>query len=806
MQQPIKSPGSNATFELNGGWPAYEFGDGTTEASGILRNANGGSSVRLSARASTDCPNRYSVEFQDAFNEYQQDSFSVVDADDVAKTGQEIATTLNAFGLPNYDQAARILTFNLSKSVQGNVIVEFQTSVKAVGLFPGDIITLTYLKEGFERQPFRVMKVAPGYNFRIATITAQIHSDDWYSDDGGTNASGRRLGGAGIGLPRPIAGTTVDGNGQLQFDVSETATEGFDGTTNLTASVDFVSPTAITNSAPPIPLISLSATEAITGGTLTGGQTLYYAISSVDLSGDEGSLSFVVRAVIPAGVDTNSVILSGLSFPPIATGCNVYRGPNPSELFRIASNVPPETTFLDTGLPPQASLPPDANFDHANFYWRLELQPEAAVSVHSPTTIGNGSLVMSLNAYRGAVVRITRGTGSSQERTIIANDLTSVTVNSPWDLIPDSSSYFTVAQSSFQFGATSNSSPAQFVVPNRPGAIIQISGRSANAINTECPYAISPLTRWQIGETGSLNEDADVPAQPVFGLSLSASQGGTIELTQITFMDLNNTKSITAGTYTLHYYDELSGPPSNAITIAMSVLETSLAFGMVLPVTINDFIQLDREIIQVTQVSADGKTLQVTRGLHGTDSADHVIGTLVYLLQSRVLIVPFVPEFFGSPASGDWSYSVSFPNVRLASAELVMTNSQGNSPTGTGMFTDGNDYGIRTLSGGQYSFQVAGFLAIQSGAAPDISVEGPHAIRDVFAILKSAPSDTSVELNLNLNGSPLCSLSISSGSLYSNEVQGLLLPALGSGNLLSLDITSVGGTVPGSDLTVVMRL
>ena len=34
--------------------------------------------------------------------------------------------------------------------------------VRAVHLKPGDLITLTYLKEGFLREPFRVLKIAAG--------------------------------------------------------------------------------------------------------------------------------------------------------------------------------------------------------------------------------------------------------------------------------------------------------------------------------------------------------------------------------------------------------------------------------------------------------------------------------------------------------------------------------------------------------------------------------------------------------------------------------------------------------------------
>ena len=139
-----------------------------------------------------DTPNRFSVEFQDALNEYQQDSFSLVDADDVARSGQEVAATLSAIGIPNFDQAARILKLNLDRSVRGNTYVEFETSVKAFGVRPGDLITVTYLKEGFDRQPFRVLKIAPGVNHRITTITAQIHDDSWYADSNGQVSLGGR--------------------------------------------------------------------------------------------------------------------------------------------------------------------------------------------------------------------------------------------------------------------------------------------------------------------------------------------------------------------------------------------------------------------------------------------------------------------------------------------------------------------------------------------------------------------------------------------------------------------------------------
>ena len=58
--------------------------------------------------------------------------------------------TLTALGLPNFDQANRAAALQLYKSVNGNTYVQFETSVKGVGLRPGDIITLTYAQGRFQ--------------------------------------------------------------------------------------------------------------------------------------------------------------------------------------------------------------------------------------------------------------------------------------------------------------------------------------------------------------------------------------------------------------------------------------------------------------------------------------------------------------------------------------------------------------------------------------------------------------------------------------------------------------------------------
>ncbi len=182
LQQPTQMAWSNSTAQLNGGWPSYEFGDGTNGFSGILRQANGEPSVTVSSRPIADTPNNFTVEFQDSLNGYQQDSFAWSIRTMSTLAGQEVTASLMAIGIPNYDQAGRILQFNLDKAVKGNVYIEFNTSVKAFGVRPGDIVTVTYLKEGFNRQPFRVLKISPATNYRTSSILAQIHDDAWYAD------------------------------------------------------------------------------------------------------------------------------------------------------------------------------------------------------------------------------------------------------------------------------------------------------------------------------------------------------------------------------------------------------------------------------------------------------------------------------------------------------------------------------------------------------------------------------------------------------------------------------------------------
>ena len=676
LQQPAQQAWSNSTAPLNGGWPAYEFSDGSSGCANILRKASGEPSVQVSSRNIADTPNQVTVEFQDAFNSYQQDSLLMVDVDDINLTSQAITTQLLALGIPNYDQAARILQFTLDKSIHGNTYIAFETSVKALGLRPGDIITVTYLKEGFQRTPFRITKIAPGTNYRITRITAQLHDDAWYDDtngqipgDGGT----RRQPGSGVGVPRPLLGNTTDSNGDPEYQITESGGSS-DGTEELT--VGFLAPSTTITGGPGIPLVSLAAAIGA-GGTVAGNQTLYYAVSAVDSGGNESALSFVVLASIPAGPDTNSVTLNGLSFDSSTVAFDVYRGENPQQMNRIATNQPVSGSFTDTGLPAQDYVPPDPSFDHANFYWRMELQPPLNATIASANTIGNSSAEMGGADYSGMTVRVLNGTGADQEYTISSNTATTLTLTQPWAVVPDAASLFVVAEAAWHFAAASKTSPAAFEVPNETGVTLHIQGRGANVNNLEGPPLLSTLTRWTLGAGGG--GDTDVPPQPVFGLGTTLIDGGTLELSGVSFATLTNTYTVTAGTLTIHYWDELSGSPPIALAATAEPADDHINLASAGAATAGTFVQIEAEVMQVTATGEGGLQYQVTRGMHGTVAAEHHPPAAVYQLSNKVIVVPFPINFFGSPLSGNWSYPILLPNSRVASAELFVTNTKGNS-------------------------------------------------------------------------------------------------------------------------------
>jgi Putative phage tail protein len=809
LQQPAKPVGSNAPTMVNGGWPAYVYSDSSDGAvtSGILRRPDNSAAVRLWQRPTADTPNRFSIEFADRFNEYQQDSLALVDSQDITRTGQEITGRLVADGLATFDQAARMLKFFLDKSIHGNRFIEFETSIKALGQRVGDLITVTYAKEGFLNQPFRILKIEPATNYRAVRINAQIHDDAWYQDTNGQLSlipETRRQPGSEPRVPDPLYGDELDEFGQEQFRITEFQIAGTDGSILTEVEVGFNPPQAGRSLVVGIPIVNFQPSIFATGGSVQGDQTLYYAATANDSDGLESNPSFVIRAKIPAGASTNRVELTGLSFSSGTASFNIYRGSLPTRLFRIASGQTVASVFVDTGISEEMSGAPDPHYDHANFYWRLEDTEEQFASIFDVDSVGSSVLNMPVDGLAGHAVRLFRGKGAGQERTISSNTTTTVFVTPNWETEPDESTVFAVSENTWHFGGRARSSPARFQIPNRQDKVVQITGRSANAQNIESLEGLALVTRWRIGGGGLGVADLGVPPEPSF--AVAAPGDGTLDVTAIGFSVLENTQTIRTGTFQLWFRNELAGAGTILLDAAVSDTEATLALSEAGPAQPGDLIQLEGEVMRVTGVEGAGATYLVDRGQGGSTAAAHGAGTIVHQLLLRAVIVPFERSFFGTLAGGSWRHSEPMPCIRLVCAELWLTNAFGQSPTGSNSFAALPDGGLRTLHGGQFSFQVEGLLGIVDDAVPVVSVQEALSIRDAYAFVKEAPSGASLQLRLNQDGNEITTLSIASGQTTSTPINGAGLPALQALANLSLDITAVGTTYPSRDLTVTIRV
>ena len=821
-QQVIPPDGSNSTAPLNGGWPAYEFSDGTGVFSGIIRNPNGASSVRMSSRSIAETSNRLSVEFQDEANEYQQDSLSIVDSGDSALIGYEISSHSTALGIANFNQATRVLLRQLDKSTKGNQFIQFQTSFRALKVRPGDIITVTYAKEWLQRVPFRVIKLSPSMNYQTVTILAQIHNDDWYSDNPAVLAGAGRQSGSNSQVPRPLFGTVSKPDGTTDFDVEASNQTLADGTALQTLTVSFAQPAKPNPNSPHVPLVSLSSQcTSVPGGTLVGETSYYYAVSAVDAGGNEGTISSTIPVLVPQGM--NAATITGLSFPATTMSFNVYRGLTPQVLYRIATVALSEATstpagyvYSDSGTVPQPIGPPDPNFDHANFYYRGQYTPPYLATIVTSTTIGNTDMnnVPSAYANTARVVRIASGAGIGQERSIVSNDQTSLVVSPAWSVMPDATSSFVVVDSSWKFAAVSMTSPVQFQISYQVGTAIQISGRAANVQNQEGSADLCPMTVWNVS---GAKQDGGTPGAPVF--TLAAPGGGNLTVSQVGFQNpASNIATVTSGTLELFFWDEINGL-NTSLFADVSSTDASISLPAGITLSAGQIIQVASEsMIVVQQLSQSTNSYAVDRAVLSTAAAVHLEGDPVLLLQTTHLVLPFEKGFFENIASINYLHAVSLPDCRVFAAQMFMTNVFGDGQTVTSSYMNAP---LRTLSGGQFSLQVGGYLATQTNAAPPLLVQAAHAVRDVRANLGQSAKGYSISIDIIQNGTPYCTLDIPDGSVLSSftppnsqtavsYVDGIYLPPLTKEAVLTMNVNvklngSPAAPSPGRDLTVTIR-
>ena len=259
----------------------------------------------------------------------------------------------------------------------------------------------------------------------------------------------------------------------------------------------------------------------------------------------------------------------------------------------------------------------------------------------------------------------------------------------------------------------------------------------------------------------------------------------------------------------MFYWDELQSPTTITLAATVIATDTTLTLSAASTAQVDDIVQIETELVFVTAIASGGLSLTVTRGFHGSTAAGHTAGALVYALQRKTAVIPFITGFFGTAASQTYAYSMYLADVRIAAAEFYVVNAIGNGPTDLLSYTTLTDGGIRTLAGGQITLQVEGYLGVQTDAVPPYVMESSYAIRDVSAVLLQAPSGGDVTVQVRVDSTVFATLTITSGLTTSNIVDGFGLAPLAAGSKLHLDVTILPGgasSLPGQGLTVTIRL
>jgi len=102
------------------------------------------------------------------------------------------------------------------------------------------------------------------------------------------------------------------------------------------------------------------------------------------------------------------------------------------------------------------------------------------------------------------------------------------------------------------------------------------------------------------------------------------------------------------------------------------------------------------------------------------------------------------------------------------------------------------------------SLSVSGTLSVRSNAAPLVSLAKQRNASEVVALVKQAPLGADLKLEIKVGDAPWATLTILAGQ--TSAQLGSQATAIAKDALIVLDVTGVGTTFPGADLTVIIRL
>ena len=266
-----------------------------------------------------------------------------------------------------------------------------------------------------------------------------------------------------------------------------------------------------------------------------------------------------------------------------------------------------------------------------------------------------------------------------------------------------------------------------------------------------------------------------------------------------------------SGTLDVFYWDELQTPSPFSLANRMDTASSTVSLAQMATPFIGEVLQVGTELMSVVSVNSASNTYSVARQAFGTSASEHNVNDSVLFLDASAVVLPFSTNFFDNKSSINYLHTFNLPDVRICAAQFYVTNAFGDSQTRQVAYTSGTDGGLRTLSGGQFSIQVSGYLATQQNAAPPLLIQATHAVRDIRAAVGQAPAGYDIAIDLLQNGVLFCSVLIQDGESNSTlpPINGVVLPPLTALDTLIINVTLTATSQtpinPGRDLTLTVR-
>ena len=797
----------DSTGAAKNGYVAYSF----TEAD--MLELNGKNPLTFPARAITDLPNKLSCQFQDSDNQYQVDSFTLVDIGAVTRWQQETPQDAEAIGFNSYDQARRALNTMQAEAFLGNEdgspdvakgtrYIEFPTSIKGSHLQLGDIVLVSNTHFGITNQLFRLTKIQPTQDSETINLGMMWHEDEWYTDLWGQVPDSLFTGqnrNKGIRPPFPWrANETAPPANDPWYDptenffgVAQNYTNAADRTALAHISITGVEPvTSFSLSARP-PLVPLQGNTANTGGTIKGGFNYWAKLVAKDATGSTFGMSApsdLILISVPAGANTNTITIgaSGLAWAPGTFGYILLMGTDPNNLsFQSMVDATPSSITLTTYNVANYGEP-DVQADHVEVdVYKVEHSGNFGIAITglTSTTFTVANALWTANQWAGYDCSITG----------FLNDAGDIPICN-FTIASNTSDTLTLAASQPNPVALGVAIGDVLIMRSKP----TVSGRTLTDANWNNSLAT------QIGQQVLAASNASP-------IAVTVTAHGYLTGDQVR-IDLAAGNTAANGIWTITKIDannfSLNGSTGNGAYTGSGIAKR-LSGGLTPSEEVGNIV-----IIVAGTGRKQRKKIASNTATAVTVDSDWLIAPDS---TSRYIIVDAAPlataQGASSVANGNPTTptSIDIPVDNLPNQSLAviayMADAQGNRSFDylaqvREIFQFGGA-GVAASFQGSINLTIDGTLAIGSDQAPSIALNTAATAIAVNISVKQAPTGAALVAALYVGGALWMTLTIPSGSTATSATGSQITGAasIAAGANVRIDLTAVGTTSPGSDLT-----